>query len=143
MSGFSRDPGRVASFVGIFLLLELSIDALNRALGILSTKLNVGIAFGVCVLLGLETTAGFTLSARSIPAFWRWLHFVNPMAWAFRSLAVSEFGDARWDGAEVEGSSSADPSSPAARLGDAALALFEIQKSPALAWGGAAFLLGF
>ena len=74
---------------------------------------------------------------RSIPAGWRWLHYVNPMAWAFRSLAVSEFGDARWD--------SSSPSADAAplRLGDAVLSLFEIPSSKALAWGGAAFLLGF
>ena len=138
LSGFSRDPGRVGFFIAIFFLLELGIDALNRALGIVSTKINVGIAFGVVVLLALETTAGFTLSAASIPAFWRWLHFVNPMAWAFRSLAVSEFGDSRWDAS----SSPSSPSSPA-RLGDEVLSLFSISRAPALAWGGVAFLLGF
>ena len=130
--------------MGVFFLLELSIDALNRALGIWSERLNWGIAVGVCVLLGLETTAGFTLSAGSIPAGWRWLHYVNPMAWAFRSLAVSEFGDARWGGAAAASpasASSAASSPPPPRLGDAVLALFEIPGSAALAWGGAAFLL--
>ena len=67
------------------------------------------------------------------------MHWVNPMAWALRSLAVSEFGDARWDAPAAAGGET--PTT--LRLGDAVLALFEIPKSPALAWGGAAFLLGF
>ena len=143
LSGFSREPGRVASFVGIFFLLELSIDALNRALGVLSAKLNWGIAVGVCALLGLETTTGFTLAAGSIPRMWRWLHYLNPMAWAFRTLAVSEFGDARWDVVVVETPSQNSNSNSPVRLGEAVLALFEVSPSTRLAWGGAAFLFGY
>jgi len=59
-------------------------------------SLPVGIALGVTVLIAMELLAGFTISPASIPQPWRIVHYLNPLAYAFRAAALNELRTLRW-----------------------------------------------
>ena len=126
LASIAPDPTHRAALVAVFALLSVGIDALYRAFGAAFSALNNGIAVGVVLLLGLQMTAGFTLSAASIPPWWRWLHYANPMAWAWRTLAILEMTGERWRDGDV---------------GATVLATFDVPASAAWAWWGVAFWL--
>jgi ABC-2 type transporter len=53
--------------------------------------------FSACTLLGMMLFGGFIIAPNTIPAYYIWLYWWNPFAWAYRALVVNEFRSKRWD----------------------------------------------
>jgi ABC-2 type transporter len=48
-------------------------------------------------LLAMMLFGGFIIPPDAIPAYYLWIYWWNPFAWAYRALVVNEFYSDRWD----------------------------------------------
>lgn len=58
---------------------------------------NVGIAavLGGILLLAFTLTMGFLIPPNSIPVWWKWIYWINPLRYMLQGLAVNELGDGK------------------------------------------------
>lgn len=53
--------------------------------------------YAACTLLLMMLFGGFIIPPNVIPAYYLWVHWWNPFAWAYRALIVNEFRSKRWE----------------------------------------------
>ena len=63
---------------------------------ILPNKANV-LGFGTFLVLLFSLFSGFIVFPGTIPLYFKWLYYANPMSWAFQSLLFIEFSSAKYD----------------------------------------------
>lgn len=63
---------------------------------LLPNKQNV-LGCGTFFVLLLSLFSGFIVFPDTIPKYYRWIYYANPMAWAFQALVISEFTSGKYD----------------------------------------------
>eukprot|EP00798_Chlamydomonas_sp_ICE-L_P016439 gene16439-22657_t len=63
-------------------------------------------AFGAALLVVCINTCGFTLDRASIPPWWIWVYWMNPLAYAIRALLVNEMNTDDWNTSVMYGGQS-------------------------------------
>jgi hypothetical protein len=64
--------------------------------GALATSVPIAVSVMTVLFLLFNALAGYSIAAAAIPSWWRWLYWLNPFAWALRSLAINELTQERW-----------------------------------------------
>ena len=67
----------------------------------LPKKANVQ-GIGTFFYLILTLTSGFVVYPDTIPSYWKWLFWANPMAWANQGLATNQFLSSKYSGYSCE-----------------------------------------
>lgn len=101
--------GFVAS-VESYLLYELMLLMTNLAfaawfffLSAIAPDLHVAKPISMVSILFFVLFAGFVISRNSIPDYFIWIYWINPIAWCVRALAVNQYRNAEFDVCEYEG----------------------------------------
>ncbi|KUL89663.1 hypothetical protein ZTR_00514 [Talaromyces verruculosus] len=97
MTGLRRTAGAFFTFFLFSFTTTLTMSNLFRLIGSLSrTQAQAMVPAGI-FMLALMIYTGFTIPISSMHPWFRWINYINPIAYAFESLMVNEFADRKWD----------------------------------------------
>jgi ABC-type multidrug transport system ATPase subunit/ABC-type multidrug transport system permease subunit len=125
MSGLTRTFERYIVYLLILVCFQHAIGAYMTLLSSVSPSITIGQALAGISISFFLLFSGNIILADLIPDYWIWVYWFNPVAWALRSVMLSEF--------------SADRYSPTVR--DAKLLSFSITQGEAYLWFGIAVLI--
>ncbi|OWZ19517.1 Pleiotropic drug resistance protein transporter [Phytophthora megakarya] len=95
--GFDADFLRFIIFEIILFLINLSMGMLFSFLAAISPNANVAAPLGIVSLLVFILFAGFIVTKNNIPDFLIWGHWISPMSWGLRALAINEYRASTFD----------------------------------------------
>jgi ABC-type multidrug transport system permease subunit len=96
MTNLRRTPGHFFVFLLFTFTCTLAMSGIFRTIGAASRTLSQAMAPASVFILALMIYTGFTLPIGSMHPWFRWINYLNPIAYAFESLMVNEFHDRRF-----------------------------------------------
>ena len=96
MTNLRRTPSAFFTFYVFSLAVILAMSMLFRSIGALSRTLAGAMAPAAVLILSLVIYTGFTVPIRDMHPWFRWINYVDPVAYAFESLMINEFHDRRF-----------------------------------------------
>ena len=91
LSNLRRTPGAFFFFLLISFSITLAMSMIFRTIGASSRTLAQALAPAAIILLALMIYTGFVVPIRSMGVWFRWINYIDPIAYAFESLMVNEF----------------------------------------------------
>lgn len=91
MTNLRRTPESFFTFYLFSFVLMLTMSMLFRSIGALSRTLAGAMAPASVLILALVIYTGFTVPIRDMHPWFRWLNYIDPVAYAFESLMINEF----------------------------------------------------
>ncbi|RLN98213.1 hypothetical protein BBJ28_00000005 [Nothophytophthora sp. Chile5] len=136
--GFVPSASAFLCFLVVLFLSHLvfttSLFFLTLALPNLNAVQPIGLLFIAIYVL----FAGFVVPKSEIPAALMWIYWLNPMAWAVRSIAVSQYRDKRFSKCTYDGVNYCEMTG--LEVGEYALALFDVSSEKKWIWLGVGYL---
>jgi ABC-type multidrug transport system ATPase subunit/ABC-type multidrug transport system permease subunit len=100
MSGLTRTFQRYIVYLLILVCFQHAIGAYMTLLSSVSPSITVGQALAGISVSFFLLFSGNIILAELIPDYWIWMYWFNPVAWALRSVMISEFAADRYTPAE-------------------------------------------
>lgn len=91
MSNLRREPGPFFVFVLFSFFATLTMSSIFRTIAAGSRTLAQALAPAAIFILALIIYTGFTIPTSNMKPWFRWLNYLNPIAYAFESLMINEF----------------------------------------------------
>ncbi|QKX55294.1 uncharacterized protein TRUGW13939_02386 [Talaromyces rugulosus] len=96
MAGLRPTPGAFFTFLLFSFTTTLVMSNLFRFIGSMSrTQAQAMVPAGI-FMLALMIYTGFTIPIRDMHPWFRWINYINPIAYAFESLMLNEFSGREW-----------------------------------------------
>ncbi|GIL67171.1 hypothetical protein Vafri_20606 [Volvox africanus] len=95
-TGFVQDAGRFFIFWLNLLAGGFYSVAIFQLLGSVTRHEVIAQGLGAVMLMLSVLASGFPIARSSIPPWWIWFYWCNPMAWALRSMAINELTSSAW-----------------------------------------------
>ena len=141
ITGFAADAGSFLTYLLLLFLTNLVFSTWFFVVGVASPNMLVADPVALLCILIFVVFAGFIISAKDIPDYLIWLHWMDPLAWSFRALAINqytapEFSNCSFGGIDycaMTGSTS---------VGTALLEQFGLRTSRSWIWYGVLCLVG-
>lgn len=96
MTNLRRTPSAFFTFYLFSFICTLAMSMLFRSIGALSRTLAGAMAPAAVFILALVIYTGFTVPIRDMHPWFRWINYLDPVAYAFESLMINEFSGRRW-----------------------------------------------
>lgn len=96
MTNLRRTPGAFFTFYLFSFICTLAMSMLFRSIGALSRTLAGAMAPAAVFILALVIYTGFTVPIRDMHPWFRWINYLDPVAYAFESLMINEFSHRQW-----------------------------------------------
>lgn len=93
LTNLRRTPSAFFTFYLFSFACVLAMSMLFRSIGALSRTLAGAMAPAGVLILALVIYTGFTVPIRDMHPWFRWINYVDPVAYAFESLMINEFHD--------------------------------------------------
>jgi len=88
----------------LFVIFEIVLFVANLAMGMwffflagICPNANVVMPVGMCSVLCFIIFAGFVVTKGQIPDYLIWIHWISPIAWALKALAINEYRSSSLD----------------------------------------------
>lgn len=91
MTNLRREPGAFFTFFLFCFTMTLTMSMIFRTIASLSRTLSQAMVPASLFMLALMIYAGFAIPTRDMHVYFRWMNYINPVAYAFESLMVNEF----------------------------------------------------
>ena len=91
MTNLRREPGAFFLFVLFSFFATLTMSSVFRTIAAVSRTLAQALAPAAIFILGLIIYTGFAIPTGYMKPWFRWLNYLNPVAYAFESLMINEF----------------------------------------------------
>lgn len=91
MTNLRRTPSAFFTFYLFSFACVLAMSMLFRSIGALSRTLAGAMAPAGVLILALVIYTGFTVPIRDMHPWFRWINYIDPVAYAFESLMINEF----------------------------------------------------
>ncbi|WXC60578.1 hypothetical protein SNK03_006457 [Fusarium graminearum] len=91
MTNLRRTPGHFFVFLLFTFTCTLTMSMYFRSIGALSRSLPEALAPASIFSLALAIYTGFSIPIKDMVPWFRWLNYLNPVAYAFESLMINEF----------------------------------------------------
>ncbi|GMF30889.1 unnamed protein product [Phytophthora lilii] len=95
--GFEADAMRFIIFEIILCLTNLAMGMWFSFLAAISFNANAAAPMGIVSLLVFIIFAGFIVTKNNIPDFLIWGHWISPMSWTLRALAINQYRSSTFD----------------------------------------------
>ncbi|KAI9918697.1 hypothetical protein PsorP6_011809 [Peronosclerospora sorghi] len=95
--GFEADGWRFVIFELILFLVNLALGMWFFFISVISPNANVAAPLGVVSLLIFIIFAGFIVTKDNIPDFLIWGHWISPLSWSLRALAINQYRASTFD----------------------------------------------
>lgn len=96
LTNLRRTPAAFFTFYLFSFTVILAMSMLFRSIGALSRTLAGAMAPAAVLILALVIYTGFTVPIRDMHPWFRWINYIDPVAYAFESLMINEFHDRRF-----------------------------------------------
>jgi ATP-binding cassette, subfamily G (WHITE), member 2, PDR len=96
MTGLRRTPGAFFTFFLFSFTTTLVMSNIFRFIGSLSRTQAQAMVPASIFMQALMIYTGFTIPIRDMHPWFRWINYINPIAYAFEGLMVNEFSDREW-----------------------------------------------
>lgn len=96
MTGLRRTPGAFFTFFLFSFTCTLVMSNIFRFIGSMSRTQARAMVPASIFMQALMIYTGFTIPIRDMHPWFRWINYINPIAYAFESLMVNEFSDREW-----------------------------------------------
>ncbi|KAK3312070.1 putative ABC transporter [Apodospora peruviana] len=93
MTNLRREPAAFFTFLIFTFVTTLVMSNMYRTFGALSRTLAQALVPAALIVLALIMYTGFVIPPTSMVPWFRWINYVNPIAYAFESLMINEFSD--------------------------------------------------
>jgi ATP-binding cassette subfamily G (WHITE) protein 2 (PDR) len=93
MTNLRRTPGHFFVFFLFTFVVTLTMSMFFRSIASLSRTLSQALAPTAIVILALVIYTGFAIPTRDMHPWFRWLNWLDPVAYAFEALMINEFHD--------------------------------------------------
>jgi ATP-binding cassette subfamily G (WHITE) protein 2 (PDR) len=90
MTGLRRTPGAFFTFYLFSFTCVLAMSMIFRTIGALSRSLAQAMAPVAVIILALVIYTGFAVPIRDMHPWFRWINYLDPVAYAFESLMINE-----------------------------------------------------
>ena len=90
MSNLRRTPGAFFTFYLFSFTCVLAMSMVFRTIGALSRSLAEAMAPAAVFILALVIYTGFAVPIRDMHPWFRWINYIDPVAYAFESLMINE-----------------------------------------------------
>ncbi|KAG2483980.1 hypothetical protein HYH03_017223, partial [Edaphochlamys debaryana] len=95
-AGFAADAGRFFIFWLNLVAAGFYSVALFQLLGAVARHEVIAQGLGAVLLMMSVMGSGFPIARTSIPGWWIWWYWIDPMAWSLRSMAICELTSSAW-----------------------------------------------
>ncbi|RAL04636.1 pleiotropic drug resistance family ABC transporter [Aspergillus ibericus CBS 121593] len=96
MSNLRRTPGHFFVFYLFSVTTTLTMSNIFRWTGAVSRSMAQAMVPSSIFMMILVIYTGFTIPVRDMHPWFRWLNYLDPIAYAFESLMINEFSDRRF-----------------------------------------------
>ncbi|KIW62366.1 hypothetical protein PV04_10546 [Phialophora macrospora] len=93
MTNLRRTPGHFFVFLLFTFTCTLTMSMYFRCIGALTRSLPEALVPASLFSLALAIYTGFTIPIKDMVPWFRWLNYLNPVAYAFEALMINEFHD--------------------------------------------------
>jgi ATP-binding cassette subfamily G (WHITE) protein 2 (PDR) len=90
MTNLRRTPGAFFTFYLFSFTCVLAMSMVFRTIGALSRSLAQAMAPAAVFILALVIYTGFAVPIRDMHPWFRWINYLDPVAYAFESLMINE-----------------------------------------------------
>ena len=97
LTNLRRTPSAFFTFYLFSFVCTLAMSMLFRSIGALSRTLAGAMAPAAVFILALVIYTGFTVPIRDMHPWFRWINYLDPVAYAFESLMINEFSNRQWN----------------------------------------------
>ena len=91
LTNLKRTPGAFFTFYIFSVTCVLAMSMFFRTIGAMSRSLAAALAPAAVFILALVIYTGFAIPVRDMHPWFRWLGYLDPVAYAFESLMINEF----------------------------------------------------
>ncbi|RLN45719.1 hypothetical protein BBO99_00005868 [Phytophthora kernoviae] len=95
--GFEAEASRFIIFEVMLFLTNLAMGMWFSFLAAISPNGNVAAPLGIASLLIFILFAGFIVTKDNIPDFLIWGHWISPMSWSLKALAINQYRSSTFD----------------------------------------------
>ncbi|KAK0199278.1 AtrD, ABC-transporter [Desarmillaria ectypa] len=96
MTNLRRSVDGFFVFLLFSFLCTLAMSMIFRTIGALSRTISQAMAPAAILILALVIYTGFTIPTSGMHVYFRWINYIDPIAYAFESLMVNEFDGQRY-----------------------------------------------
>lgn len=93
MANLRKSPSAFLIFIGFSLLTTTTLFMIFRCIGAVSRSLAQALYPTAIATLVFITYAGFVIPVGSMTFWFRWIHYINPLSYAFEGLMINEFAN--------------------------------------------------
>ncbi|KAF9884827.1 hypothetical protein FE257_001243 [Aspergillus nanangensis] len=97
MTNLRRTPGHFFIFFLFSVTTTLTMSNIFRWIGAISRSMAQAMVPSSIFMMILVIYTGFTIPVRLMHPWFRWLNYLNPIAYAFEALMINEFSDRNFD----------------------------------------------
>lgn len=90
MTNLRRTPGHFFVFFLFTFVCTVTMSMFFRSIGALSRSLSQAMAPAAIFILALVIYTGFAIPVTSMHPWFRWLNYLDPVAYAFEALMINE-----------------------------------------------------
>lgn len=91
LSGLVREPGNFFLYFLITFLIMFVMSAVFRTLAAVTSTISQAMGLAGVMILALVVYTGFVLPVPSMHPWFEWIHYLNPIYYAFEILIANEF----------------------------------------------------
>jgi ATP-binding cassette subfamily G (WHITE) protein 2 (PDR) len=91
MTNLKRTPGAFFTFLLFSFCITLSLSMIFRTIGASSRTLAQALAPAAIFILSLMVYTGFVIPIHNMVPWFRWINYIDPIAYAYESLMINEF----------------------------------------------------
>lgn len=96
MVGLAPQPSYFFTFMGVVFVFNILMTELLFVFSTFAvTKAMVQVA-SACLVFFFMLFCGFIIAPNTIPNYYSWIYWYNPLAWAYRALIVNEFTSSKY-----------------------------------------------
>lgn len=91
MTNLRRTPEAFFIYMLFSFTVVLSMSMVFRTIGALSRTVSQAMAPSAVLILGLVLYTGFAVPVRDMVPWFRWINYIDPVAYGFEALMINEF----------------------------------------------------
>lgn len=95
MTNLRRTPGHFFVFFLFTFVCTLTMSMFFRSIGAMSRSLSQAMAPSAIFILALIIYTGFAIPVKDMHPWFRWINYIDPVAYAFEALMINEFSGRR------------------------------------------------
>jgi ABC-type multidrug transport system ATPase subunit len=141
--GFDYTASSFLTFLVILIGLNLAMTSIFKMFAALLPSFDTAQSIAGLVLILLVLFCGFLIQENSIPDVLIFIYWLNPLAWAFRAVAVNEFRSPSYDVCSVPNVPAGQPCPSGLTLSEQIFLTYDLRSDVSWIWTGLAFVYIF